>query len=490
VSLRAPTPEVLARFKSIVGGSGAITNPLEMGRYLTEWRDLYHGKTPIVLRPKSTAEVAAILALAEEERIGVVPQGGNTGLVGGQIPFESGSEIVISLERMSAIRAVDASGNTLIAEAGATLKSIQDAAAEHGRLFPLSLASEGTCQIGGNLATNAGGIHVLRYGNTRELTLGVEAVFAGGKVWNGLKTLRKDNSGYDLKDLLIGSEGTLGIITAAALRLFPQPAETVTVIAGLPSLGAASSVFEQFFTSAGPLLTAFELMPRILIDFLLKHMAQTRDPLPDAHPWYALIEITSPTADEMAQAITMAVLESALDQGIVADAAIAASESQRHDFWRLRESMSEVQKFEGGSIKHDISVPVSQIERFITEACAVVERLVPGARPVPFGHYGDGNIHFNVSQPIGMDKAAFLARWDYVAEAVHGVALSLGGSISAEHGIGRLKAESVEKFKSSVELDLMRAIKTALDPHGIMNPGKLLRGTGPNQGTPSPQMAD
>jgi FAD/FMN-containing dehydrogenase len=376
---------------------------------------------------------------------------------------------------MKAIRAVDAPGNCLTVEAGTTLKAVQDAAASVDRLFPLSLGSEGTCQIGGNIATNAGGIHVLRYGNARELVLGLEAVFPGGQIWNGLKTLRKDNTGYDLRNLLIGSEGTLGVITAATLKLFSRPAEVATVFAGLPSLDAAAELFSSAFENAGPLLTAFELIPRILIDFLLTHHAQSRDPLAGPHPWYALFEVSSPLPGGLAEGVTMTLLEKCLEKGVVADAAVAASEAQAQEFWRMRETMPEVQKHEGGSIKHDVSVPVSLVPRFIEEASAAVTALVPGARPVPFGHFGDGNIHFNVSQPKNMDKAAFLAQWERVADAVHRIVLRYGGSISAEHGIGRMKAEALETIKSPFEMELMRRIKAAFDPRGIMNPGKLLR---------------
>ncbi len=474
LSLKPPSAEVLARFASMVDAKGALTSGADIEPYLREWRDLYHGRTPMVLRPITVAQVSAILRLAHEERIAIVPQGGNTGLVGGQIPSESGGEIVLSLDRMKTIRDVDGAGNSLTAEAGATLKSVQDAAAAIGRLFPLSLGSEGTCEIGGNLATNAGGIHVLRYGNARDLTLGLEAVFPGGAIWNGLKSLRKDNTGYDLKNLLIGSEGTLGVITAATLKLFPRPAEVTTVFAGLPSLQAAAEFFSRAFESAGPLLTAFELIPRILLDFVLAHAPQTRDPLADAYPWYALFEVSSPLPEGLAERVTMALLEDALEKGIVADAAVAASEAQAASLWGMREAMSGVQKHEGGSIKHDVSVPVALIPRFIEEASAAVIALIPGARPVPFGHFGDGNIHFNISQPKGMDKAAFLARWDEVADAVHGIVLRSGGSISAEHGIGRMKVKTLESVKSPVELALMRGIKQVFDPHGIMNPGKLL----------------
>jgi FAD/FMN-containing dehydrogenase len=473
--LKPPSPAALARFAEIVGENGALTAASDMQPYLKERRDLYRGRTPMVLRPATVAQVSAILGLAHQERIAIVPQGGNTGLVGGQIPFETGSEIVLSLDRMRAIRSVDTAGNSLTVEAGATLKSVQDAAAAADRLFPLSLGSEGSCQIGGNIATNAGGIHVLRYGNMRDLVLGVEAVFAGGKIWNGLKTLRKDNTGYNLKDLLIGSEGTLGVITAATLKLFPRPTEVMTVFAGVPSLQAAAQLFSRAFEKGASLLSAFELIPRVLLEFVLTHAPQSRDPLDGSHPWYVLLEVSSPLSEGLAERVTMTLLEDALAQGIVADAAVASSEAQAREFWRLREAMSEVQRYEGGSIKHDVSVPVSEIPSFIEEASAAVTALIPGARSVPFGHFGDGNIHFNVSQPKGMEKAAFLVRWDEVSALVNGIVLRRGGSISAEHGIGRMKVNALESVKSPIEMAFMRGIKALFDPHGIMNPGKLLR---------------
>ncbi len=472
--LKPPSPEVLARFAAIVGEKGVLTAEADIEPYLQEWRDLYFGRSPMVLRPSAVAEVSAILKLAHDERIAIVPQGGNTGLVGGQIPSETGDEIVLSLDRMKAIRDTDPAGNTLIAEAGATLKSVQDAAAAMDRLFPLSLGSEGTCQIGGNLATNAGGIHVLRYGTMRDLVLGIEAVFPGGEIWNGLRTLRKDNTGYDLKSMLIGSEGTLGVITAASLKLFPRPAEVATVFAGCPSLEAVGQLFNRAFESAGPLLTAFELIPRMLVGFLLDHVPQVRDPFDRTYPWYVLLEVSSPLPEGLAERVAMALMEDALEKGIVADAVIAASEAQARSLWHMRETISEVQKHEGGSIKHDVSVPVSAIPTFIAEANAAVGSLIPGARPVPFGHYGDGNIHYNVSQPKDWEKAAFLACWDEVADAVHGIVLRFGGSISAEHGIGRMKAHALERVKSPVEMALMRRLKAAFDPRGILNPGKLL----------------
>mgnify|MGYP005813625343 CR=1 FL=1 len=477
--LRAPSADLLARFAVIVGEKGALTAATDIQPYCQEPRDRYFGRTPLVLRPAGTAEVSAILKLAHEERVAIVPQGGNTGLVGGQVPFEKGGEIVLSLARMQAIRSIDPAGNTLLAEAGATLKSVQDAAASVDRLFPLSLASEGTCQIGGNIATNAGGVHVLRYGNMRDLVLGIEAVFPGGEIWNGLKTLRKDNTGYDIRNLLVGSEGTLAVITAASLKLFPRPAEVAAAFAGCASLEAVAQFFTRAFERAGPLLTAFELIPRIAVEFLREHLPRIRDPLAASHPWYVLFEISSPLPDGFAGQLVLALLEEALDKGTVTDAAVAASEAQARSFWCLRESIPEVQKHEGGSIKHDVSVPVSAIPAFIAEAGEAVARLIPGARPVPFGHYGDGNIHYNITQPKGADKAAFLARWDEVSDAVQAIVLGFGGSISAEHGIGRMKAQALQSVKAPVELALMRRIKEAFDPRGILNPGKLLRDFAP-----------
>jgi len=474
--LKPLTPGLAAKFVSLAGPHGALTEATDIAPYNEEPRGLYRGASPLVLRPATVEQVSAILKLAHDERVAIVPQGGNTGLVGGQTPF--GGEIILNLSRMNRIRDVDAAGNTLTVEAGATLAAVQDAAATAGRLFPLSLGSEGSCQIGGNIASNAGGVHVLRYGNMRDLVLGLEAVLPGGEVIHGLKRLRKDNTGYDLKSLLIGSEGTLAVITAATLKLFPRPADVATAFVGLPSLEAAGALFTRASEGAGPLLTAFELIPLAILDFVFRHLPQHRDPLAERHPWYALIEISSPLGDGVAERAALSILEAAMEAGTVADAAVAASETQAADFWRLREAIVESQKFEGGSIKHDVSVPVAAIPRFVREATAAVEALVPGARPVPFGHFGDGNIHFNVSQPArgdtAADKAAYLARWDEMQALVHGIVLRHGGSISAEHGIGRMKAAALAEIKSPAEMALLRGIKAAFDPRGVLNPGKVL----------------
>ncbi len=469
-----PTSDILTRLIEVVGPRYVITEEAELAPYMEEWRGLYHGRTPLLLKPGSTDEVAQILKIANDARIAVVPQGGNTGLVGGQIPMTSGHEIVLNLSRLNRVRALDPANNTLTIEAGATLAQAQEAAAQAGRLFPLSLSSEGSCQIGGNLATNAGGIKVLAYGNARALTLGLEVVLADGRVWNGLRGLRKDNTGYDLRDLFIGSEGTLGIITAAVLRMFPRPAEQAAAFVALGSLDDVARLFEMAQGRAGPALTAFEFIPRIALDFLAKHMPETRDPLDAPHPWYVLMEVSGARPDGSAEGILEALLEQAFEAGIVTDGAVAASLAQAQAFWDLRERLSEVQKYEGGSVKCDVSVPVSKLPEFVQRANAAVERIMPGARPFAFGHFGDGNVHYNVSQPEGMDKDAYLARWDDIAGAAYGLAVELGGSISAEHGIGRMKRDMLPRVKDDTEMWMMRTLKQALDPNGILNPGKVV----------------
>ncbi len=472
--LKPPSPATLDALVHIVGESHAIRDEADMTPYLTEWRDRYRGRAALVLKPGSTEEVAAILKLANEARTAIVPQGGNTGLVGAQIPDESGTQVVLSLQRMALVRDIDLASNTMTVEAGLTLALAQQVAERAGRLFPLSLASEGSCQIGGVLATNAGGMAVLAYGPARDLTLGLEVVLADGRVWDGLKSLRKDNTGYDLRDLFIGSEGTLGIITAAVLRLFPRPAERVTCVAALRDLDRAPAFFARAYDAAGPMLTAFEILPRIGVEFVLRHGRDVRDPFAGPYPWYALFELTSPHDSEEPRAIAEALLQQGLDADEIADAAIAASLAQAQGLWRLRELMSEVQKHEGGSIKHDVSVPVAHVPEFIARADQLVELMIPGARPVPFGHLGDGNIHYNVSQPPAMDKAVFLANWEALNAAVHEIVLDLGGSISAEHGIGQMKRDLLPHAKGEVAVELMRRIKASFDPNGILNPGKLL----------------
>lgn len=474
MSSRVISSDVIQRFVEIVGDANALTRAEDQKPYLCEWRDRYVGKTPVVLRPGTTDEVSRILALANEHAIGVVPQGGNTGLVGGQIPSQDGDQIVLSLARMKKVRDVDSAGGTMIVEAGVTLLEAQNAAEGAGRLFPLSLASEGSAMIGGVLATNAGGTAVLAYGNARNLTLGVEAVLADGRVWNGLRRLKKDNTGYDLRDLLIGSEGTLGVITAAALKLFPIPAERETAIVAVDSPAAALKLFRIAEAEAGSALTGFEFWAHRAQEFALRYMRGLRDPFIEAYPWYALIELShvSPRSPSVRELESLLMVAHAQD--LIQDAAIARSLQQAQDFWRLRESFSEAQKGAGGSIKHDISVPIARIPEFLERAARVVERVSPGARPVPFGHFGDGNLHYNISQPEGGDREAFLALWESMSEAIFELVSDLGGSISAEHGIGQMKRDALRLYKTPVELDMMRAIKTALDPKGILNPGKLL----------------
>ncbi|MBN9450736.1 MAG: FAD-binding oxidoreductase [Bosea sp.] len=464
---------ILDRMAAIVGAKNVITDADAMVPYLKEWRDLFRGKAQGIVRPSSTAEVAELVKLAAETGTVLVPQGGNTGLVGGQIPISEGKEVILSLQRLDKVRAVDTDGDTMIVEAGVTLKRAQDAAEAAGRLFPLSLASEGSCTIGGNLSTNAGGTAVLAYGNARELCMGLEVVLPDGRIWNGLRQLRKDNTGYDLKNLFIGAEGTLGIITAAVLKLFPAPAARATAFLAVPDPAAALELLNAAKAGAGGTLTTFELMPRIGMDFVLRHASGTRDPLSEPSPWYVLMEVSAQQASGLDEHVE-AFLGEALEKGIVTDAALAGSLTQRADFWKLREMLSEVQTYEGGSIKHDVSVPIHATPEFLARAIAAVEAMVPGCRPVPFGHLGDGNIHFNVSQPVGADKAGFLARWSEMNEAVHAIVAELHGSISAEHGIGRLKRDLLPGVKDPVELDLMRTIKQTLDPKGILNPGAVL----------------
>jgi FAD/FMN-containing dehydrogenase len=468
-----PTPELLDRLVAVVGPAHAIRESAMMAPYLVEPRDMFKGRAALVVRPGSTQEVSRLLAIANEGRIGIVAQSGNTGLVGGQTPSPAGDQVVLSLDRLDRVRDLDAIDNSITVEAGMTLKAVQEAAAAAGRLFPLSLAAEGSCRIGGNLATNAGGIGVIAYGSARELCLGLEVVLADGRIWEGLRRLRKDNTGYDLKDLFIGSEGTLGIITAAVLKLFAEPRSRATAWVAVASPQHGLDLLALARERAPGQVTAIELVPRIGVEFTMRHAA-TRDPLGAPSPWYVLLELSS-AAEEVTLAEGLeAMLAEGLERAILADAVLARSGAQAGELWRIREALSEVQRHEGGSIKHDVSVPVSRIPAFIDQASKAALRIVPGARTVPFGHIGDGNIHFNVSQPIGADKAAFLAHWDEVTNAVHDVVTTLGGSISAEHGIGQLKRHLMAAIKSPVELALMRDVKRLLDPNDILNPGKVL----------------
>jgi FAD/FMN-containing dehydrogenase len=464
------SPALLARFAAIVGEKNAITDPQAQEPYLVEMRNLFHGHTPMVLRPSSVDQVSQILKLANETTTPIVPQGGNTGLVGGQIPLHN--EIVLSLNRLDRIREVDATSNTLTCEAGVTLQRAREAAAAVDRLYPQVLPSDGTCTIGGNLSTNAGGTAAIAYGIARSHVLGIEVVLADGRVLNNLNKLKKDNTGYDLKNLFIGAEGTLGIITAAVLRLVPRPRSIETAFAGVPSVEAALELL-GIATEQTSGVTSFEIMTRAGIELVLEYGAGTRDPLASKHSWYVLVEMSSQQREGLRE-VMEDVLAQGAERGLVTDATIADSLERGKAFWRIRDLFSEVQTRAGGSIKEDISVPVAAVPAFIREANSAVAALIPGARPVPFGHLGDGNIHYNVSQPTGADKDEFLKRWGDVNEVVFAVVKKYGGSISAEHGIGLLKRDLLPSVKDPVAIDLMRNLKRMLDPKGILNPGKVI----------------
>jgi FAD/FMN-containing dehydrogenase len=463
-------PELIAKFRAIVGDKYAVTDKEDIAPYVTEERDLFHGKSSLVLRPGTTAEVSDICKLASAHKIALVPQGGNTGLVGGQTPHNG--EVVVSLRRLDKIREVDAASNTMTCEAGVVLQVAQQRARDVDRLFPLSLGAEGSCTIGGNLSTNAGGTAALAYGVAREMALGLEVVLADGRILNSLSKLKKDNTGYDLRNLFIGAEGTLGIITAATLKLFPKPRAVETAYVGLQSPAQALKLLSIAQNEAAGSLTSFELLADIAVDFSIRHGIDIRDPLTTKHPWYVLMELSS-SRDDARDALEQ-ILADGMEEAIVDDAVIATNLSQRAAFWKLRDEMSAAQKPEGGSIKHDISVPVASVPDFIEQANAAVVKLIPGSRPVPFGHLGDGNIHYNVSQPIGDRSEDFLARWHDVNEVVFAIVKRMGGSISAEHGIGVLKRKELPDVKDKVAIELMRGIKAMLDPLGIMNPGKVL----------------
>ncbi|HEX3709972.1 MAG TPA: FAD-binding oxidoreductase, partial [Pseudolabrys sp.] len=452
-------PELLSRFIAIVGEKYAVTDKQTQESYLVEMRDLYHGVTPVVLRPGSVEEVSAILKLANETRTAIVPQGGNTGLVGGQIPHNG--EIVLSLRRLDKVREVDPVSNTMTVEAGVTLQHARQAAADADRLYPQLLPSEGTCTIGGNLSTNAGGVAAIAHGIARSHALGLEVVLADGRVLHNLNKLKKDNTGYDLKNLFIGAEGTLGIITAAVLRLVPRPRSVETAFAGVPSPQAAIDLLTlaQGRTAGG--VTSFEMMLAAGVDAVVKHDAASRQPLAKPYPWYVLIELSSQAQTGLRDELED-ILAQGHEKGLVLDATIADSGAQRTSFWRIREMFGEVQRHIGASIKHDVSVPVAAVPAFIAQADAAVVKFIPGARTLPFGHAGDGNIHYNVMQPEGMDKAKFLARWDEVNAVVFAVVKKFGGSISAEHGVGVMKRDILPDYKDPVAIDLMRALKRTL----------------------------
>ncbi|HEY3536603.1 MAG TPA: FAD-binding oxidoreductase [Trinickia sp.] len=468
--------DFVAACRQAIGEAYVLTDPHDTAAYLTDWRRRYSGASCAVLRPGTTEEVAALVRLAASHRIALVPQGGNTGLAGGATPDTSGKQAVISLTRLTRVRAIDTQNDTITVEAGVILADVQARAREAGRLFSLSLAAEGSCTIGGNLSTNAGGTGVLRYGNARELCLGLEVVTPQGEIWNGLRGLRKDNTGYDLRDLYIGSEGTLGIITAAVMKLHPLPAAQVTALAAVASPDAALEFLSLARRTAGALLTGFELMSDFCLRLVGKHFPQLRYPFDASHPQTVLLELSDGESEAHARGLFEQMMETALDAGLVEDAVVAENLTQSRAFWALREHIPLAQAEEGLNIKHDIAVPISRIGTFIAETDAAIAAAIPGARMVTFGHLGDGNLHYNVQAPEGGDAKAFLARYQAaINRLVYDSVARHHGSISAEHGLGQLKVEEAAHYKSPVELSLMRAVKHALDPLGLMNPGKVLR---------------
>ncbi len=464
---------VLERLKAAAGPNGWSTDPARLAPHLLDQRRRYQGATPLLLLPDSTEAVAAIVRVCAETRTAIVPQGGNTGLVGGATPSPAGDAVLINLGRMNRVRGLDREAATITVEAGCVLAAVQKAAADAGLLFPLSLGAEGSCQIGGNLATNAGGLQVLRYGTARALTLGLEAVLPDGRVWNGLRGLMKDNTGYDLKQLLIGSEGTLGIITAAVLRLFPLPEQRVTALVAVNDVTSALGVMATLRAASGDRLSACEIISARALEFVMRHTRGTKPPFSDLHPWVLLVECEGGAGDGLGAAVETA-LADLLERAVAADAVVAQSTAQAQAMWRLRETIPQAQTAEGGSIKHDISVPPARAQEFMRTAEAAVTQALAGVRVCAFGHLGDGNIHYNLSQPVGMDPQKFLGEWDRLARIVHDLAVAAGGSISAEHGIGQAKRDDLVRYKPAVEIDLMRAVKLAIDPLGIMNPGKML----------------
>lgn len=465
---------LLSRLRDVVGPEQVLTAPADTAAYLTDWRGRYTGRAQAVVRPSNTREVAAIVAACAQMRTPIVPQGGNTGLAGGATPDTSADAVVLSLKRLNQVRGIDAINGTITVEAGCVLRDVQQASESAGRLFPLSLAAEGSATIGGNLSTNAGGTQVLRYGNARELALGLEVVLPSGDLWNGLRALRKDNTGYDLRDLFIGAEGTLGVITAACLKTFPLPRSQVTALFALDSVAAALSLLPLAQSLAGPTLTAFEFFSTTCLQLVLRHFPQQRSPLDRDHSQYVLLELSDHEDERHAAALLQSIAEQALAERLIADAVIAQSAGQGRSLWTLRESISEAQAREGKNIKHDISVPISSIARFIEQTDALLAQRFPGIRMVTFGHLGDGNLHYNVMPPPGTEEGRFFEQQSAIYECVHDQVTLFSGSISAEHGIGQLKREENMRYKSPVEMKLMRAIKQTLDPLNIMNPGKVV----------------
>ncbi len=469
-----PTDRLLAELLALLGSSGVLTDPADIAPALSDWRSLYRGRAMAVLRPTSTGQVAACVKLCAAAGVPIVPQGGNTSMVGGATPAEDGRSVVLSLARLNRIRALDPVDMTMTAEAGVVVKVAQDAAAEAGCLFPLSFGGEGTAMVGGVLSTNAGGNTTVRYGNARELMLGLEVVLPDGQVWNGLRRLRKDNTGYALRHLFVGAEGTLGIVTAATLRLFARPRSNEVLFCSVADEDAALNVFRRFREADETAIRAFEYMSGLGVDFAVKHIPGVTLPLAERADHYILVDLASTRADADLQGLAEQVLEGAMEAGEVIDAVLGGNEARRAAIWRIREEHPEAQRKEGASVKNDVSVPVSKVPELIRRASAACVALIPGTRPVPFGHMGDGNIHMNLEQPVDMDGAAFLARSHDIMDTVNDVVRELDGSFSAEHGIGRLKTDMMEAWRGGAELDTMKRIKAALDPAGLMNPGKVL----------------
>lgn len=476
--LYPPSADILEQLRQIVGPAGYLDQPTDIEPFLVDHRHLYRGATALVLRPDSTGQVSRILGLCHQHHIGVVPVGGNTSYCGGATPSSDGAQIVISMARLKRIRHIDPHNYTLTVEAGCVLAEVQQAAEQHDRLFPLSLGSEGSCQIGGNLSTNAGGTAVLRYGMARELVLGLEVVLPDGRVLDDLTGLRKNNMGYDLRDLFMGAEGTLGIITAATLKLFPLPRTRVTALVALDDPAAAVALLSHLRSSGSDALATFELMPRAALQLVFTHLPGTHDPFDAVHPWYVLLEATTAQVTDALNEELTAALASAQQQQLIRDALLAQNAQQRDAFWRLRESIPEAQTRAGGSIKHDVSVAISDLPRFIAEGVARCQQITPEGVMIVYGHLGDGSLHFNINAPALFqndgDRNAFFAKTPALNHAMHELVVAYRGSISAEHGIGQLKRDELARYKHPVALAVMQSIKLALDPHGIMNPGKVL----------------
>jgi D-lactate dehydrogenase (cytochrome) len=461
--------------REILAPDEILTDPTDIAPFLTDHRQLYHGRALAVVVPRTVEQISRVVRLCNERHIGIVPHGGNTGYCGGATPDDSARQIVLSLRRLNRIRSVDALNYSLVAEAGCILAAVQRAADDIERFFPLSLGSEGTCQIGGNLSTNAGGLNVLRYGMMRDLVLGLEVVLADGQVLSCLSALRKDNTGYDIKSLFLGAEGTLGIITAASLKLFPKIRSSATAFAAVPDVRSAVNLLARLREASGDRVSSFELIPRIGVDLTTQHIPGVTDPLQKTYSWYVLCELTSARGAEPLDAVMEEALAGALEDSLVLDAALSRNERERAALWKLRETIPEAQRIDGASLKHDISVTITALPDFVARASAWVQANVPDGRPVVYGHVGDGNLHFNLNQAPGSDRNTFLAREPTITRAIHDMVRGFGGSFSAEHGVGKLKVEELERYASPVELALMRAVKHALDPNGVLNPGKVLR---------------